>query len=448
MISFVFGVPVAASASGTFQPSIGAYLGSITSVEIVNKLRAEALTSNGNTVLLRGDFDPNSAGDLRGSEITGFDVISPAGSRLLRVTGLPSTKFEELGGAGGASQSGIQREMNRGFSLTSGAADDVVVGLAGNDRMVTGAGNDVLRGGAGDDRLNAGAGKDVLDGGRGVDLLIGGLGNDKYVVDNRGDRVAEGNKGGSDTVSSSVHWTMPKGVEDLALTGKNNLHAVGNAAGNVITGNSGANVLEGRAGDDRLDGARGADTLKGGLGDDNYIVDRTTDKIIELANQGHDEVFASVNYTLPAYVENLTLLGSRDMDATGNSLANQLRGNAGDNDLAGGAGADLLIGGAGADRFIFAHGGEHADRISDFLSGTDKLRLDGNVFAGLSAGALDPNQLGAPGAQTGGDDFLVYDQASGVLSYDATGNGGTLQTIVTLSPDTTLLATDIQVFIV
>ncbi|MBX9607229.1 MAG: hypothetical protein K2Y51_13475 [Gammaproteobacteria bacterium] len=448
MISFIFGVPVATSASGTFQPSLGTYLGSIGSVTVVNKLRAEAVTSNDNKVVLRGDFSANSTGDLGGGEITGFDVISPSGSRLIRVTGLPGTKLEDLNGAAGATQSEIQREMKRGFSLTSGAADDVVVGLAGNDRFITGAGDDELRGGAGDDRLDARAGNDVLDGGRGVDRMIGGAGNDSYVVDNRGDRVVEGNKAGIDTVRSSIHWTMAKGVEELVLTGKKNLHAVGNAADNVITGNSGANVLEGRAGDDTLDGGRGDDTLKGGLGDDKYTVDRGTDKTVELANQGHDEVFSSVSYTLAVHVEDLTLLGSRDIDATGNDLDNRLRGNDGDNDLAGGAGADILIGEAGADRFIFAHSGQDADRISDFLSGTDKLRLDGNVFAGLSAGALDPGQLGAPGAQSGGDDFLVYDQTSGVLSYDATGNGGSLQTIVTLEPGTTLLATDIQVFVV
>ncbi|MGE0859311.1 MAG: calcium-binding protein [Gammaproteobacteria bacterium] len=444
VISFIFGVPVATSASGTFLP----YLGSIDSITVVNKLRAEAVTSNGNTVMLRGDFSASSAGDLRGSEVTAFDVISPTGSRLVRVTGLPGIEFGDLDGGAGASQDEIRREMNRGFSLSSGATEDIVVGLAGGDRFVTGAGNDVLRGGAGDDRLNAGAGNDVLDGGRGIDIMIGGTGKDIYVVDNRADRVAEGSKAGIDTVRSSVHWTMPNGVEELILTGKKSLHAIGNAADNIITGNAGANVLEGRAGDDTLDGGRGADTLKGGLGDDNYIVDRATDKTVELANQGDDEVSASVSYTLAAHVEDLTLLGVRDINATGNALDNRLRGNAGDNDLAGGAGADLVIGGAGADRFIFAHSGEHADHISDFLSGTDKLRLDGNVFAGLSAGALDPGQFGTPGAQTGFDDFLVYDQASGVLSYDATGNGGSLQTIVTLNPGATLLATDIQVFVV
>lgn len=65
-----------------------------------------------------------------------------------------------------------------------------------------------------------------------------------------------------------------------------------------MTGNSGNNIL---------DGAAGADTLSGGKGDDIYIVDNLSDMVLEYANEGLDTVYASVNYTLGANVENLVL---------------------------------------------------------------------------------------------------------------------------------------------
>lgn len=67
------------------------------------------------------------------------------------------------------------------------AADDVIYGMGGNDRLDGEAGNDYLNGGEGndtilggygDDRLIGGMGNDSLDGGRGSDILEGGDGDD------------------------------------------------------------------------------------------------------------------------------------------------------------------------------------------------------------------------------------------------------------------------------
>ncbi|MGE0860923.1 MAG: calcium-binding protein [Gammaproteobacteria bacterium] len=445
MISFVFGVRVVMAANGTFSPSLSTYLGNITGLTDINRLRVEASTTTGNKVTLRGDFDFNNAGDLRGSDVTGFDVRTPRGALLVSVQGIPDTEFEDLDGSAADWLGQINKAMRQGFTLSSGATADLVIGLGGNDTFVTGAGNDVLRGGAGNDRLTAGLGNDKLDGGLGIDIMNGGAGNDRYTVDNLKDRVIEGTNGGLDTVTSSDHWTMANGVEKLAFTGTRGLRGIGNALGNTITGNAGANVLEGRAGNDILNGKTGADIMRGGLGNDTYFVDRATDKAVELAGQGNDTVNATTNYTLGANVENLTLLLSGDFDATGNALANRIRGNAGDNVIAGLGGADVLIGGLGADKFAFAHTGANADDITDFVSGTDSLWLDPTVFSALTAGNLDATQFRDSSILADGNDFLVYDQASGVLSYDANGDGITLVEIVDLGTSTVLSAADIHV---
>jgi serralysin len=84
--------------------------------------------------------------------------------------------------------------------------------------------------------------------------------------------------------------------------------------------------------------------LDGGLGNDVYYVDDIGDNVInEQLTGGTDTIFSSVNYSLSGrYVENLTLTGTSNLTATGNTLSNVLTGNSGNNILDGGYGADVL----------------------------------------------------------------------------------------------------------
>ena len=169
--------------------------------------------------------------------------------------------------------------------------NDTIYGWAKGGNASSPSGNDTLNGNSGNDQLFGGTGNDSLDGQAGIDTLIGGAGNDTYIVDSTTDTIIEYTNGGStDTVQSSVSYTLGNYLNNLTLTGTSAINGTGNIENNTISGNSAANILNGETGND---------TLNGGLGNDTYIVDSTTDVITgEGANGGTDTVLSSVNWRL------------------------------------------------------------------------------------------------------------------------------------------------------
>ena len=207
------------------------------------------------------------------------------------------------------------------------------------------------------------SGADSLSGTAGADQFEGGSGDDVYTVNHVGDVVIEGSNAGVDKVNASVSYTLGANVENLTLTGTAAINGTGNALNNTITGNAANNVL---------DGGAGVDTLQGGLGDDTYVVDTTTDVIVENANEGTDTVQSSVSYALGSNLENLTLTGATAINGTGNALNNTITGNAANNVLDGGAGVDTLQGGLGDDTYTVD---EVGDVVTENLNeGTDTVR--------------------------------------------------------------------------
>lgn len=342
----------------------------------------------------------------------------------------------------------VQSSVN--YTLTAEVENLTLTGSA----STTGTGNglnNVLLGNSGANTLSGGAGDDTLDGAAGNDTMLGGAGDDTYVVGATGDVVTESAGAGTDTVRSSVTYTLGAEVESLVLTGGSAINGTGNGLGNRLTGNTGANTLSGGGGNDTLDGGGGTDTLVGGSGDDTYFVDSTSDVITEVAGEGADSVSASASYTLSANVETLTLTGSAAINATGNSTNNVLNGNSAANTLSGGTGNDTMIGGAGNDTYVVEAAGDVVTELESegidlvqsgvtytlganvenlTLTGTTAINGTGNALDNVLTGNSAANTLtanagndtldGKAGADTmqggAGDDTYYVDNASDVVT--------------------------------
>lgn len=265
---------------------------------------------------------------------------------------------------------------------TSGA--DTLYGHASVGDQISGLdGADVLFGMNGDDSLYGGQGADSVFGGGGDDTAYGGSGNDD------------------------------------------------------LRGGAGEDTLSGEAGDDVLRGGSGADDLSGGAGLDtaNYSdADAGVTASLDgsLAGKGFaaGDTFSGIeNLTGSAFAD--TLSGNLDGNTlSGGDGKDRLDGKDGNDLLIGGAAADTLTGGAGDDRFHFDSAADAGDTITDFSSsgagGDDVLTFTSAGFGGLPAGGLLGSQFQssiAAGAKTP-DVRFIYETDTGILRFDADGNGG------------------------
>jgi len=394
--------------------------------------------------------------------LTGFDSDET-------ITG--ATGNDTLSGAGG---NDVLIGLAGNDTLNGGSGDDTLFGGEGNDTLIGGAGidtasysdaavgvtvnlsltgaqatgagsdtlseienltgsalNDVLTGDAGANQIGGGAGDDRLDGGAGADGLTGGTGDDTYVVDNAGDVVTELDGEGTDTVESSISYTLGAALENLVLTGTaadgagndlansitgndldnilrgyaGNDSLIGNGGNDTLLGGTGTDSLFGGSGNDRLDGGAdgAADTLKGGIGDDSYVVAEAGELITELAGEGSaDRVVASINYTLGANLEVLELVGTAK-NGTGNALDNLIIANDQKN---------LLDGGAGIDTVSY----EASD--AGVLVRLDNVRSGNLGFLGNLLGGLEDLLPDGVGGYATGDRLLNFENVTGSAHDD------------------------------
>ncbi len=153
---------------------------------------------------------------------------------------------------GGAGQDVLIGGLGNDY-LDGGADADVMVGGLGNDIYIVNSVNDSIyeqdnqgydivisstsyllnanieelrllegfnihgTGNASDNKIIGNSANNIIDGVTGADEMIGGLGDDTYYVDNINDSVVEYANQGTDTVQSSITYTLSDNIENLVL---------------------------------------------------------------------------------------------------------------------------------------------------------------------------------------------------------------------------------------
>jgi Ca2+-binding RTX toxin-like protein len=119
--------------------------------------------------------------------------------------------------------------------------------------------------------------------------------------------------------------------------------------------------------------------------------------------------------------------GSEADTLTGNGGNDILNGTSGNDKLFGGLGIDNLSGGADVDFFVFdtaPNTATNRDFVNDFSHVSDTLQFENAVFTKLGGvGMLNAQFLRLGAAPLDANDYVIYDQATGVLTYDVNGNG-------------------------
>ena len=174
-------------------------------------------------------------------------------------------------------------------------------------------------------------------------------------------------------------------------------------------------------------------TLVGGTGNETLIVNNSTTVVQVTAGVGHDSLYSSVSYSVPANLTALTLTGTANITAYANSGNDVITANSGADGFVDGVGVDTLIGGPAGDSFsisnsndvVIASPGNAGSSIGASVSYSlpsyvDVLNLSGT--ANLSATGNSDASNTIRGNQ--GSDILTAGSGTDMLTvgYDSSAN--------------------------
>ena len=142
-----------------------------------------------------------------------------------------------------------------------------------------------------------------------------------------------------------------------------------------------------------------------------------------------------------AIVERDTLIDIENIKGT--DFEDRLTGNSENNILTGGDGSDTLTGGGGADSFIYNNPNQGSDFIADF-SIDDRFIISASGFEGGLVAGVDLSETeastgvfvssSAPTSLGNSANFL-YENDTGILSYDRDGSGSAVASTIAVLPD-------------
>ena len=236
----------------------------------------------------------------------------------------------------------------------------------GGEKVIAGTSqNDVLYGTTGDDLIYGYTGHDVIRGLGGLDAMYGGTGSDTYYVDQVGDKAVERAGEGSDTVYSSVTYSLyGQAVETLTLTGSANTAGTGNSLHNRLTGNASANVLDGGGLNDILNGKGGKDVLIGGSGSDIFVFETVAEARGDTINDfehGYDRI------NLVSIDTNANVAGNQSFTFIGTERFHNVAGELHYYHVDGNAYVSGDINGDGVADFAIKFPGRHSFSNADFV---------------------------------------------------------------------------------
>ncbi|MEI2637133.1 MAG: calcium-binding protein [Methylotenera sp.] len=334
----------------------------------------------------------------------------------------------------------------------SASASETVEGSEGVDNATMRLGDDVYHGNGGNDLLIGHGGADKLYGDEGNDIfVIGGFGSGVQGTTSKAD------DGNAEWVAGDV-IVGGLGVDTLRVT-----TGIGAIAGNntITLNNSNFQSMEvvqvgGTVG--RLNVENAALQL---LND--HFYHRANGSVADLSN-----TLGNNGGSINNVVVNASGVTTNGLRFEGNANTQKFIGTTKADVFVGNGGNDTLTGGGGADKFVFGKVYEQVvtgaatdvqtytntafnltgvDTITDFTrSGVnrDRIELNDDQYSALTGGITNANvKANATGTATDANDFLVFNTATKMLSYDADGNGaGAAVNIATLTGVSTLNASD------
>ncbi|EMI55710.1 calcium-binding protein [Rhodopirellula sallentina] len=450
----------------------------LTSRAVVNA-RSES-TDVGGSDQITGDADNDRIFGGFGSDFINYsrdeEILNPAGETGLDII---------VGDSGSLTFSHVDNVVETdGFGILI-TAETIAWEDGASDWITAGAGRKIILGGAGDDRLLAGSdtvadlilgdegvanfdattgiittvqtttpgegGNDIITAGNSTNILIGGFGADMITGGDARDVIlgdngqATFNETGDlifiETTDTSI------GGNDIITAGAGDDVALGGAADDTIDGDAGLDVLMGDNGriDYTLDGdfstldqiitidptIGGIDTINGG-DDNDTIIGGTAGDILH-GNAGHDILLGDhgeVDFRRPVdrrvisrFIEALD--GGGDDTIDGDEGDDFIFGGQGGDTIRGGVGQDDLVGGHnvpfGADGNDIIHGGDNEDVIlgdNGLISRTllsTQLGTWENYLAPMDAIAIRSINVFDDRDGIGGDDEIHGDDAQDIL---------------------------------
>jgi Ca2+-binding RTX toxin-like protein len=316
--------------------------------------------------------------------------------------------------------------------------EEISPGAGAFEQVYARGGDDLVSGGPGQDLIQGGSGGDELDGGGGFDTMYGGDGRD--TLREPGGAGLLSGEGGADTLIAS-------GGHELTMSGG--------------------------AGADRLISlGKSGNSLNGGPGNDRYVMTgpgKTT--LFEAPGDGDDVLRTAGRVLVPPRIETTVATGGRPVELRSGYGRQTLIGNRAANVLAAGLDSDRVRGGRGSDRILLDEFG--FDRVTGG-NGADSFIPRGTpANADRPAGLEDPAHRTAhritgfhPGrgdrivmlASVFGTELLdhhkgpaiirdhnprphghhatiLFDDRTGLVSFDRDGAGPISDKVVVLLPD-------------